>query len=184
MENLEPSKIGLVFLAFLFNFLEIIKSWQKKKGKNNEQFWTKTGPSRPIYRRKRARPRPRCRFCAESPEDLKFAKESLPLFLCLADTCRNTPALSLFTIPSPRRRTTGNRAPVSLYRPIHSMTDVLLWQRLNSSPDESFPSINFTNGALTCSVHGDRVINDHSNVFPMIQGSLAKLNGSVSIRSK
>ena len=95
-----------------------------------------------------ARPRPRCRFCAESPDDLKFFTEPLPLFLCLANTCRNTPALSLFTIPSPRRRTTGNRAPVSLYRPIHSMTDVLLWQRLNSSPDErcGFPGrVPFTN---------------------------------------
>jgi hypothetical protein len=38
----------------------------------------------------------------------------------------------------------------------------------NSSLNKSFPSTNFTNGALTCSVHDDRVINGQSNAFPAI----------------
>jgi hypothetical protein len=73
-----------------------------------------------------------------------------------------------FTVRSPRRRTARGRAPVSLYRLIYSMTNVLLWQRLNSSPNESFPSTNFTNGALTRSVHGDSGHHGQSNAFPAI----------------
>jgi hypothetical protein len=48
------------------------------------------------------------------------------------------------------------------------MTGALHRLRLNSSLNKSFPSINFTNGALTRSVHGDRVIDGQSNAFPAI----------------
>jgi hypothetical protein len=47
------------------------------------------------------------------------------------------------------------QAPTSLHWPIYSMTSALLWQRPNSRPNEGFPSTNFTNGALTRTVHGD-----------------------------
>jgi hypothetical protein len=87
-------------------------------------------------------------------ESLTFAKRSLHFYL--------------FTVRSPWRRTAQGQAPVKLYLPINSMTDVLLWQRPNSSPNESFPSTNFTNGALTCTVHGDRMIDGHPTAFPAI----------------
>ena len=85
--------------------------------------------------------------------------------LTLAET---PPRFHLFTSYSTRRRTSGNRALASSYRPDHSMTGALLRLRPNSSPNKSFPSINFTNGALARSVHGDRVINGQSNAFPAI----------------
>jgi hypothetical protein len=87
-------------------------------------------------------------------ESLTFAKRSLHFYL--------------FTVRSPRRRTAQGRALVSLHLLIYSMTDVLLWQRPNSSPNESFPSTNFTNGALTRSVHGDSGHDEHSHAFPVI----------------
>ena len=74
----------------------------------------------------------------------------------------------LFTNHSRRRRTMENRTSASLHWPGHAMTGALLWLRPNSSPNKSFPSINFTNGALTRSFHGDRVINEQSNVFSTI----------------
>ena len=54
---------------------------------------------------------PRCRFCAESPNDFKFFKESLPLFLCLADTCRNT--LALFSLHNLQSTTVNGGEPSS-----------------------------------------------------------------------
>ena len=55
IENPEPSKIGLAFLAFFYNFLEILKVQKKKKKENMLQDWAETGLGRPIYWRKRAR---------------------------------------------------------------------------------------------------------------------------------
>ena len=92
------------------------------------------------------------------------------------------PRFHLFTFRSPRWRMAGNRTPTSLYRPDHSMTGVLLWQRPNSSPNESFPSTNFINGALARSVHGDSGHDGQSNTFPVIQGTLAQSNWLRSIR--
>jgi hypothetical protein len=63
------------------------------------------------------------------------------------------------------------------------MTGVLLWQRPNSRPKEGFPSIDFTNGTLTCPAHGDSGHRGHSNVFPAILETLAQLDGSESIQS-
>jgi hypothetical protein len=74
----------------------------------------------------------------------------------------------LDTTRGPRRRTAENRAPVSSYRPDHLMTGALLWLRPNSSPNKSFPSNNFTNGALTRSVHGDSGHNGQHDVVPAI----------------
>jgi hypothetical protein len=48
------------------------------------------------------------------------------------------------------------------------MTGALLRLKPNSSLNNSFPSINFTNGAQTRSAHGDRVINEQSNAFSEI----------------
>jgi hypothetical protein len=85
--------------------------------------------------------------------------------LTLAET---PPHFHLITSRSPRRRTAENRAPVSTYRSDHSMTGALLRLRPNSSPNKCFPSINFINGALTRSVHGDSGHNGQHNVFPTI----------------
>jgi hypothetical protein len=74
-------------------------------------------------------------------KSLTFAKRSLHFYL--------------FTVRSPRRRTARGRAPVNLHRAIHTTTDALLWFKPNSSPNECFPSTNFINGTLTCSVHSD-----------------------------
>jgi hypothetical protein len=45
----------LAFLAFFYNFLEILKVQKKKKKENMLQDWAETGLGRPIYWRKRAR---------------------------------------------------------------------------------------------------------------------------------
>jgi hypothetical protein len=87
----------------------------------------------------------------------------------------------LFTACSPRRRTALGRAPASLHRPIYSMTGTLLWQRPNSRPNEGFPSTNFTNGALTRTVHGDSEYYRQSSTFSLIYGVLVQLAGSGSI---
>jgi hypothetical protein len=50
----------LAFLAFFYNFLEILKVQKKKKKENMLQDWAETDLGRPIYWRKRARARPRC----------------------------------------------------------------------------------------------------------------------------
>jgi hypothetical protein len=88
-----------------------------------------------------------------------------------------------FTDRSPRPRTAQGRAPMSLYRLEYLRTGILLWQRPNSIPNHCFPSTNFTNGDLTCSVHGDSGHRGHSIVFPAILGTLAQLGESESIRS-
>jgi hypothetical protein len=55
-----------------------------------------------------------------------------------------------------------------LYRPDYLMTGALLQLKPNSRRNNHFPSTNFTNDALTCSVHGDRMINGQTNAFPVI----------------
>jgi hypothetical protein len=99
--------------------------------------------------------------------------------LTLAETL---PHFLLFTSRSPRRRTAGNRAPTSSYRPDHSMTGALLRLRPNSSPKKRFPSTNFTIEPLSRSVHGDNGHDGQSNAFPVIQGSLTQSNWLRSIR--
>jgi hypothetical protein len=133
------------------------------------QDWAETGLGQPIYWKKRARARPRCWFCRKAPIGLNNWKRVTTLFPCLTDTLQNTsPEFYFFTARSPRRRTTQGRAPVSLYRPDYLMTGALLQLKPNSSPNNRFPSTNFTNDALTCSVHGDRMIDDQTNAFPAI----------------
>ena len=106
---------------------------------------------------------------AETPLPIqKSERQSLALFTRLTDICKNTAALLFLHRPKSTTANSAGRAPVSLYRPIYSMIGVLLWQRPNSSPNESFPSTNFTNGALTRSVHGDSGHHGQSNAFPMI----------------
>jgi hypothetical protein len=72
----------------------------------------------------------------------------------------------LFTARSPRRRTVGNRAPVSLYRPDPATTGAPVWQTPNWTPLNHFPSLNFTNEALHQLVHGDSVNNRMSEHVP------------------
>jgi hypothetical protein len=78
-----------------------------------------------------------------------------------------------FTACSPRRRTALSRAPASLYRPLKSMIGALLWWRSNPRPNEGFPSINFTNGAMNRSVHGNSTDTRMGIAFPVIKGDLA-----------
>jgi hypothetical protein len=111
-----------------------------------------------------------------------FIKNPSHYFSVLLTLAETPPRFLLFTFCSPRRRTTGNRAPASLYRPDHSMIGALLRLRPNSSPNKSFPSSNFTIGPVTRSVHGDRGHDEQSNAFPAIQGILTQSNWSRSIR--
>jgi hypothetical protein len=71
----------------------------------------------------------------------------------------------------------GERTPANLLndrRPI--------WQIPNSRPKDRFPSLNFTNGDLIGSVHGDSGHRGYSDAFPAILGTLAQLGWSGSIR--
>jgi hypothetical protein len=81
---------------------------------------------------------------------------------------KTPPRFHLFTTRGPRHRTAENRAPTSSYRLDHSMTGALLRLRPNSSSNKCFPSINFTSGALTRSVHGDSGHNGQHDMFPAI----------------
>jgi hypothetical protein len=110
------------------------------------------------------------------------SKGSRCYFYVSLTLAKTPPHSDFFTTRSPWRRTAGNRTPTSLYRPDHATTGALLWQRPNSIPNESFPSTKFINGALTRSVRGDSGHDGQSNVFPVIQGSLAQSNWSRSIR--
>jgi hypothetical protein len=74
------------------------------------------------------------------------------------------------------------RAPANLRRPIYSMTGALIRQKPNSRPKDRFPSLNFTKGDLTGSVHGDSGHRRYSHAFPVILGTLAQLGWSGSIR--
>jgi hypothetical protein len=136
------------------------------------QDWAETGLGRPIHWRKCARAHPRApalsvlqrhpyRFKSQSDSPWHYSYVSLTF-------ARTPPRFYSFTDRSPRQRTAQGQAPVSLHQPIHATTGALLRRRPNSSPNKRFPSTNFTNGALTHSVHGDRVINGQSNVFPAI----------------
>jgi hypothetical protein len=88
-----------------------------------------------------------------------------------------------FTYRSPRRWMAQGQAPTSLYRLEYLRTGALLWQRPNASPNHRFPSTNFTNDDLTYSVHSDSGHRGHSNMFPMILGTLAQLDGLESTQS-
>ena len=57
MENKEPRKIGLTFLRFFYNFLQISQVLQKKKRKKLKQFWAKSSPGGPTAQGTGARPR-------------------------------------------------------------------------------------------------------------------------------
>jgi hypothetical protein len=47
IEKEKPSKIGLVFVAFFYNFLGIIQSGEKKKRRKTLQYWAYFNPRRP-----------------------------------------------------------------------------------------------------------------------------------------
>jgi hypothetical protein len=47
MENKEPRKIGLAFLPFFYNFLQISKVLQKKKREKLKQYWAESSPNGP-----------------------------------------------------------------------------------------------------------------------------------------
>jgi hypothetical protein len=126
--------------------------------------------AQPAYNRgESTRARARGVVLHRSPQRFEYLRKNPAHYLTGSLTFAKRPLhFYLFIACSPRRRTVLGRASASLHRPIYSMTGVLLWQRLNSCPNESFPSTNSTNGALTCSVHGDRVINGQTNAFPAI----------------
>jgi hypothetical protein len=90
MENLESRKIGLTFLPFFCNFLQISKVGKKKKREKMKQCWAKSGPGGPTCTGKRARPRPCWQLCEKAlgvlansggfiyccPESLTVSKET------------------------------------------------------------------------------------------------------------
>jgi hypothetical protein len=135
------------------------------------QDWAETDPTGPTQNRKRGRAHA-LSYLHREPWRFEILIKN-PFYcssvsLTLAET---PPRFLLFTSRSPRQRTTGNRAPASLHRPIHATTNALLRLRPNSSPNKSFPSTNFTIGPLTRSVHGDNGHHGQSNAFPRSKGS-------------
>jgi hypothetical protein len=163
----------LVFLAFFYNFLGIIQSGEKKEKKKDSTvlglFQSETAQQRQNSpARAPARAPARSVLCREPWRfeiSIKNHFHCSSVSLTLAKT---PPRFYLFITRGPRRRPAENRAPTSSYRLDHSMTGALLWLRPNSSPNKSFPSINFTNGALTRSVHGDSGHNGQHDVVPAI----------------
>jgi hypothetical protein len=65
MENKESRKIGLTFLPFFYNFLQISQVLQKKKRKKLKQFWAKSSLGGPTQVES-ARSRPRCGLCRKA----------------------------------------------------------------------------------------------------------------------
>jgi hypothetical protein len=132
------------------------------------QDWAQFSPRRPS--KDRTRPRAPARsVLRREPWRFEISIKSPSHYSSVSLTLAETPPrFHLFTSCSTRRRTSGNRALASSYRPDHSMTGALLRLRLNSSPNKSFPSNNFTNGALTRSVHGGSGHNGQHDVFPAI----------------
>jgi hypothetical protein len=133
------------------------------------QRWAYFWPE-PAHIQVKSRPRaPALSVLQKRPYRFKNQNDSPLHYSHISLTLAKTPLhFHLSTTHSPRRRTTENQTPARLHWPGHAMTGALLWLRPNSSPNKSFPSINFTNGALTRFVHGDRVINRQSNAFPTI----------------
>jgi hypothetical protein len=68
MENKESRKIGLIFLSFFYNFLQISQVSLKKKRKKLKQCWAKFNPGGPSLG-EIARARARAAVFAESPLD-------------------------------------------------------------------------------------------------------------------
>jgi hypothetical protein len=105
------------------------------------------------------------------------------LFLWVTDAFRRAPVLLILYNPKPS--TVDGDAQSSnelVYRPICSMNSVLLWPKPNSRPEDRFPNINFTNGALKCPAHGDRMGNGRTRAFTATQGSLVQSKGTWSLR--
>jgi hypothetical protein len=57
------------------------------------------------------------------------------------------------------------------------------WQTPNWTPPAHFPQLNFKNGDLVCSDHGDRAPREQFKVFPMIYFGLVQLVGPMSYRN-
>jgi hypothetical protein len=109
MENLESRKIGLVFLAFFYNFLWISKASLKKKKKIFQQCWARTDPTGPTRNRKRGRALARTLALADlqrHPYQFKNQSGSPWHYSHVSLTfARTPPRFYSFTDRSPRRRT-------------------------------------------------------------------------------
>jgi hypothetical protein len=75
MENKESRKIGLTFLSFFYNFLQISKVLLKKKRENPEQHWAGSSPDGPSPGKMRTRPRRQ--FYTEIPMVLNNSNQVL-----------------------------------------------------------------------------------------------------------
>jgi hypothetical protein len=100
-------------------------------------------------------------FCTTRKSPRHYLMQSLTHY-------RNLPEFYFFAGRGPRRRTARGRTPVSLRQPVYAKTGSQLWFKSNYHPNQCFPLTNLTNGALTCSVHGDSGQDRWSNAFPVI----------------
>jgi hypothetical protein len=89
-----------------------------------------------------------------------------------------------FRRPKSTTRNSPCRTPASLFRPDDATAGAPGRQGHNWTPTEHFPSLNFANGCLVGSGHGDRGRCGQTIVFPTTSGFLVQLGGSVSIKDK
>jgi hypothetical protein len=75
IENKEARKIGLTFLSFFYNFLQISKVLLKKKRENPEQYWAESSPYDPSPGKMCTRPRPHRQFYTEIPTVLNNSNQ-------------------------------------------------------------------------------------------------------------
>jgi hypothetical protein len=78
--------------------------------------------------------------------------------------------LPFLFLHNPRSPTVGGGAatPASPYRPENATAMLPHCTIPNSTPNNHFPSLNFTSEALNHSIHGDSADNGGTNVFPVI----------------
>jgi hypothetical protein len=124
--------------------------------------------AQPAYRREEpTRARARGAVLHRSPQGFEYLRKNPAHYLTRSLTFANKPLhFYLFTARSPRRRTVGNQAPVSLYRPDPATTGAPMRQTPNWTPLNHFPSLKFTNEALHQLVHRDSVNNQMSERVP------------------
>jgi hypothetical protein len=116
--------------------------------------------------RENAHPRLHVDF-ARKPMSFWITRKSLGHFLRQSVTLTNKPLHFFpFTTRSPRRRAVKKQAPVSLYRSVYSMTGAPVRQTRDWTPLHQFPSLNFTNEALSHPVYRDSAYSQGNRRIP------------------